>query len=607
MTLILEYAYSGWLGPTLACASLTEIRPGLRNVKSGDGVISIHALVKSDAFAVQFIFQSAESRPSPTMTIPSPVQRLVSYHSCVDCRRRKVKCDSEEPCANCRMSSLVCRYTARRQKRGPRVSRNIAPVAQRPSGELGQNPDLSRHDVLHNHIPAEVHRLRGSPAAFESDRGPGHDREPGQDDFDSAVSLHSPTSIVWASVVDNSFASVETSRDDLLLSIRSVLPSIPLVDIVNDCISLFMQYTFPTSPIIHEATVRANASLYFSDPSCTGGYSSHEVHQRVDHMRAFTLVTALCASVASVMPESLLSYGQIVAIPFFRVSRQMLKSYEDYDLEYPNSSDDPIESQLLRLTFWHLYLSDKASACLKTRPMVFHQPSYKGSLNLQPSGEPFIPLLDSSKSSYRNSFEERLLVGFHMVASLWSSAASLVVGMGTYEATEDDRQPFVNRLTSLYYDFIAIMDGLPPWLKISSLIATPEEDSVEAFQKTSFWVQRCTLAMTFHCLRLDILQECIEKGFLEIIGLDDQPLRVAMKKAEWIQDFIETMEDVPFIYHQIKGEPSVERIRFVGTILLEMIQNINNEAIKARVDSYFRRLLDTLAKLNSKASEELKW
>lgn len=364
-----------------------------------------------------------------------------------------------------------------------------------------------------------------------------------------------------------------------------------------------MQYKFPTSPIIHEATVRAKASLYFSDTSCTGVYSSHEVHQRVDHTRAFTLVTALCASVASVMPESLLSYGQIVAMPFFRVSPQILKSYEDYDLEYPNSSslsirilhytaaqhitgkcglafhligqapliaqslslnseqpiirDDTIESQLLRLTFWHLYLSDKASACLKTRPMGFHQPSYKGNLNLQPSGEPFIPLLDSSKSSYRNSFEERLLVGFHMVASLWSSAARLVVGMGTYEATEYDRQPFVNRLTSLYYDFIAIMDGLPPWLKISSLIATPEEDSVEAFQKTSFWVQRCTLAMTFHCLRLDILQECIEKGFLEIIGLDDQPLRVAMKKAEWIQDFIETMEDVPFIYHQIKGEPSV--------------------------------------------------
>lgn len=43
----------------------------------------------------------------------------------------------------------------------------------------------------------------------------------------------------------------------------------------------------------------------------------------------------------------------------------------------------------------------------------------------------------------------------------------------------------------------------------------------------------------------------------------------------------------------------------MGTILLEMIQNVDNEAIKSRVNSYFRRLLNLLAKLNSKASEEL--
>lgn len=518
-----------------------------------------------------------------------------------------MKCDSEEPCANCRISSLVCQYTARRQKRGPRVPRKIARAAQSPSGELGQNAGLSRYENLQNHLPIEAHQLHGSPAFGESDRESGHAHGPGQDGFDSPGSLHSPTPIVWASVLENSFASIEASRDDLLLSIRAVLPSIPLVDIVNDCISLFMQYTFPTSPIIHEATVRANASRYFSDTCYIKACSPHEIYQRVDHMRAFTLVTALCASVASVMPESLLSYGKIVAIHFFRVSRQMLKSYEDYDLEYPDSSSlsirdlhytaaqhitgkcglafhligqatliaqslslhreqsisrhDPIESQLLRLTFWHLYLSDKASACLKNRPMVLHQSSFKGKLNLQPRGEPFVPLLDSSKSWYRESFEDRLLVGFHMVASLWSSAASLVIGMGEYEATEDDRELVIKRLTILYYDFITIMDGLPPWLKISSLIPIPEDDIVETFQKKSFWVQRCTLTMTFHCLRLDILQECIEKGFLEIIGLDDQPLRVAMKKAEWIQDFIETMEDVPFIYHQIKGEPSVSSVQ----------------------------------------------
>jgi hypothetical protein len=49
----------------------------------------------------------------------------------------------------------------------------------------------------------------------------------------------------------------------------------------------------------------------------------------------------------------------------------------------------------------------------------------------------------------------------------------------------------------------------------------------------------------------------------------------------------------------------VERIRQVGTILLRVIQTADNDVIKARADSYFTRLLNILAKLNSKASDEL--
>ncbi|KAH6884800.1 hypothetical protein B0T10DRAFT_564230 [Thelonectria olida] len=111
--------------------------------------------------------------------------------------------------------------------------------------------------------------------------------------------------------------------------------------------------------------------------------------------------------------------------------------------------------------------------------------------------------------------------------------------------------------------------------------------------------------MTFHCLRLVILQQATETGLTEVLGLINQSLFLSLKKAEIIQDFVHTMEDIPFIYHQVKGEPSVERIRWVGTILLEMVQNVDDEAIKPRVNLYFTRLLDVLAKLNSKASEEL--
>jgi hypothetical protein len=129
--------------------------------------------------------------------------------------------------------------------------------------------------------------------------------------------LRPPTSVIWASAVENSFGSIEIIRDDLMLSVQAVLPPVPMIQIVNDFISLFMQYTFPMSPIIHEATVRANASIYFPNTASRGLISSLEVHHRVHHMRAFTLITAVCASVASVLPESLLPHGRIVAVPFF--------------------------------------------------------------------------------------------------------------------------------------------------------------------------------------------------------------------------------------------------------------------------------------------------
>jgi hypothetical protein len=38
---------------------------------------------------------------------------------------------------------------------------------------------------------------------------------------------------------------------------------------------------------------------------------------------------------------------------------------------------------------------------------------------------------------------------------------------------------------------------------------------------------------------------------------------------------------------------------------LEMIQNVDNELIRARANMFFTRLLDLLAKLDSKASAEL--
>ncbi|KAH7371467.1 hypothetical protein BKA64DRAFT_587502 [Cadophora sp. MPI-SDFR-AT-0126] len=560
----------------------------------------------------------------------------VLFRSCDNCRKRKTKCGSEQPCANCRTSNLVCQYT----------TINSSPSARPwPNARITGLPleSISHHQSL-NLTMSNSHG---------NDHDHGHGSAVGQGDCDPSQSLPpAGFSIVLPSAqLEDWFGIVDTIRSDLLLSIQAALPSVPILGIVNDCIALFMQYTFPTSPIVHEATVRADAQVYFSETASKDIFKSNDIHQSVKHMRAFTLVTAVCASTASVMPESLLPYGRIVAVPFFRSSRQMLKSYEEYDVEQPDSSSlsirdlqysaaqhitgrsrlayhvmgqasliaeslhlyqesslskkAPIESQLLRLTFWHLYLSDASSVCLKTRAGILNQSFPKGRIDTHHSGGCSVPLLDPSDPQYGGFFEERLLLGFHLMERLWSSAARIVLDMRNYEGTQDGKKSLIERLAFVFYDFIGIMDEMPPWLKISNLVASSEDRDMEIFQKKSFWVQRCTLTMTFHCLRLVILQQCIEDGLLGVVGLDDEPLKIVMRKAEWIKDFVETMEDIPFVYHQIKGEPSVQRIRLVGTILLEMIQNIKSDAVKSRMQSYFKRLLDILSRLNSKASEEL--
>lgn len=49
----------------------------------------------------------------------------------------------------------------------------------------------------------------------------------------------------------------------------------------------------------------------------------------------------------------------------------------------------------------------------------------------------------------------------------------------------------------------------------------------------------------------------------------------------------------------------MERIRRVGSILLQLAHNAINGTVKARADSIFTQLLEILAKLDSKASDEL--
>ncbi|KAH8903865.1 hypothetical protein BR93DRAFT_917903 [Coniochaeta sp. PMI_546] len=521
-------------------------------------------------------------------------RRPATTRACDSCRRRKVKCDALDVCSNCRISDISCQYTSIPRKRGPKVPR---PSSDADHHSPQCTPDLGIRS-LHNHgPPSESLPWLSSPTStghrqtLEQSIAPRPDAAENND-----FSALSPVLELLPTP-----SSAQKIRDDLVQVIISALPSVPVLQLVNNCIDLYLQYTFPTAPMIHEPTLRASASAFFSEASATNLFSAQDQQQEVARIRAFTLLTGFCASVASVMPESLLPCRQILAAPCLRASRDLLRSYEDFDIEHPDSTSvvtrilqatamehitgktalsyhvlgqanllirsmrlysenalknhDEVEAQILRNVYWQMYAADKASVCLGSRPPLIHELLLNEEPTVRPSGEHFVSLLDANKPTYDRTFEERLLIGFQFLPRLWSTAASLLFDMkaharGSQEATK-------TRLTQAYMEFLGIMDDVPQWLQASNVIFAHSDSEVVQMQKAAFWVQRCTILVTFQCLRLVLLQQSIESKVWDVLGLNDNVLTLPMAKIEVVNDFVKTLDDIPFIYVQIKGEPTV--------------------------------------------------
>lgn len=409
--------------------------------------------------------------------------------------------------------------------------------------------------------------------------------------------------------------SAQTIRDALLGLIRSAVPLLAELEIVNRCIHFYMQYTFPTAPIVHEPTLRKHASTFFS---CTSSrlFAAPDREEEVAHMRAFALISGLCASVASVIPESLLPYRNLIARPFLDASREMLRLFEDYDVENPNSSSiamrifhttalqnttgktrlthhilgqaallitnmrlyseealqshNALECQLLRHIYWQVYAADQASFCLRSRPIHLHGLLYNEQPTICPPGRlPVIPQLDTTSAWYDETFEQRMLVAFYFIPRLWSAAAALVFDMRNHKRPIEDAEK--SRMTQAYMEFLGIMDGIPHWLQAAHVIIFLDDGDATQFQKTTFWVQRCTIQVTFQCLRLAILQQCNDSELCDVMGLNNQPLALQMTKVGVVQDFVQMLDDIPFVYLLVKGEPTVSngalRLNFLLTNL----------------------------------------
>ncbi|KAH7174194.1 uncharacterized protein B0J16DRAFT_348273 [Fusarium flagelliforme] len=548
-------------------------------------------------------------------------------HACNPCKRRKVRCDGSETCSNCRISHLDCVYSHPSTRRSQRVRR-----VHLTSGE----DDHSFGDSVDYGIQSSV-----SPQSLPSAGSESVCR-------DSSLNL-------------NFYLDPAHVHSALQTTAGALLSPEPIHEAVHKCVDFFVQYQFPNTPIAHEPTLRAAALLITAEsvpPFASLISSASDLHQQVPYLRQFTLATALCASVMSVLPDRPPSQRALLATSFLSASRAMLRRYEEHDLENPDSTSllirmwhsaamqnstgrvgtsyhyhaeaaylaqrmrlysemsvqehSRLEAPSLRASFWLLYLADKTSAALQALPAVLNEESFRRDFTLLENGGDDGFLLDPSRKVNEKSLESRLFVGFHLKRRIWVAAANLLTEIRCLSSRQlrvpiqpVDMHAEVSRLSELYLIFTTLADELPAWLRSPDHGSDSDDEQVTAYQNKCFWVQRSNIMTVFHCMRLVILQECIDNDFHVLVGLSRQSIACATRKVEIVRDFLHELHIVPFYCFQVQGETAVERIRRVGTILLHLVDNAENETIERVARSQFDNLLDLLAKLDSKASDEL--
>lgn len=400
----------------------------------------------------------------------------------------------------------------------------------------------------------------------------------------------------------------------LVAAICAAVPNKSPRQLVDDCISRHLQFTFPVAPIYHEPTVRRNAARFFSGsafaaPNSMNPFAADTApKEHLASLRAFTHITGLCASTAN-SPENLAAIPASVAASFLRASRACLKLYEDYDIEHPNYysiiihiyhsaalhgsgrtmhswhelgqaiiiaqsmrlhdersraryAANPLEAQLLRFIYWSLYMINRSAAVLNNRPILLRH-----SISDLPPEIPFlvpdrIPLLDPTSSYSAPPFEERVLYGADLCRRIWTTAADLIEGIQACAVQNRDERARAVAVTDLmctYVAFAGILDDLPTWLQSPDSILTDgaTDMAIALYQRGSFWRLRVDAVVTFHCLRMVLLKRCAENGLVNILGLSDEPLMIAMRTAEIARDCLDVVDSIPFEYLQTNGEPLV--------------------------------------------------
>ncbi|KAH7245350.1 hypothetical protein BKA59DRAFT_500920 [Fusarium tricinctum] len=482
--------------------------------------------------------------------------------------------DSGERCTSCRESGTQCTFDLPIARRGPKSRTRKSQSQSQSLVEASSTAELT--------APVSA----TSSARWDS----------------NAVDLGLSPPLMVRSVSGD--ATVQQRWQNLSRALAFITND--LHQFVTRCFDLFFEYLYPLTPLVHEPSLRDSLSCFTQFP-ISDGFNGAGILELWPET-TFTLITAVCAEAAFLLPKDLFPEGQSVADIFLNASRACLNQYLEAELENPNANSitiryfhsnclhaagkpkyswhifgeatrlaqvmqlnletsleglQPVEAELRRRAFWIVYMGDKSAAILNNRPITIHKFSFEsGITTAYPSGiEDEAPVL-SPGNLVTNSEVVRItcIEGFNANLRLWQNASDLLLELRLIQdrAQQDlgltNLQPLItahekDHLDALYVRFITCLDDLPPYLQ-SYTFAALADGSRETTKQ--FLIQCANLQVSIHCLRMVITQKLENLPYYKSdIGHSD------LRKTEIARDMLRVIQEAPFWSLQVNGEPYV--------------------------------------------------
>lgn len=224
---------------------------------------------------------------------------------------------------------------------------------------------------------------------------------------------------------------------------------------------------------------------------------------------------------------------------------------------------EAVEGQILRNVFWHMHSGDKSASILNNVPITLHQILLGSTITAAFYGQQQTELINARRYSDAPNFEEKLYEGFNLCQRMWSTASNVFVDIQvlTYVHSRFHLDGLGSDLTKTaitdsYLSLSSVLDNLPEWLREPTRVK-PSDNRCEQYQRRAFWAQRANLLVTFHCLRLIVLQQSAEHGMSSLLGLSEDETMLALRKTEIAGDLLNVTMGVPFEALQANGEPCV--------------------------------------------------